>query len=287
MSNVVKTFILLVTLTLLLMIFGEAVGGVNGMMTAFVFACVMNFAAYWFSDKMVLAMYRAQPIAESDAPDVYEIVHKLTSKAGLPMPKIYLIPSAAPNAFATGRDPNHAVVAVTQGIMEILTYEELEGVLAHELSHVKHRDILIATIAATLAGAVSMLASMVRWVFMFGGGGGRDDRREGNPLVLLIMAIVVPIAAMLVQLAVSRSREFDADASGGELAGNPLYLASALRKLEAGAKQQPMYNAEPATAHLFIVNPLTGGGFAKLFSTHPPTEERIARLEKMAREKGM
>ncbi len=254
------------------------------MMTAFIFACIMNLGAYWFSDQMVLAMYRAQPVSEAEAPEVYAIVRELIQEAKLPMPKIYMIPSAAPNAFATGRNPKHAAVALTQGIFELLNREELKGVLGHELAHVEHRDILISSIAAILAGAISMLGSMLRWGLMFGGGrSNNDDDREGNPLVLLAMAILAPIAAMLIQLAVSRSREYHADETGAHLCGNPLYLASALRKLEAGSKSNPLRNAEPATAHLFIVNPLRGDGFSKLFSTHPPIEERIARLEQLAR----
>lgn len=284
MGNSIKTFILLTSLTLLLVFCGQAIGGRSGMMTAFVFACVMNLISYWFSDKIVLAMYRAQPVSELDAPEIYKMVREITAAARLPMPRIYMIPTAAPNAFATGRNPKNAAVAVTSGILEILNYEELKGVLGHELAHVQHRDILISTVAATLAGAISMLANMLRWSFMFGGGGGRrDDNRDANPLVLLVMSILVPIAAMLIQLAVSRSRELDADEAGAHLCGNPLYLASALRKLEAGSRAIPMRNAEPATAHLFIVNPLSAQGFAKLFSTHPPIEERIARLERMAR----
>ncbi|MBI4115080.1 MAG: zinc metalloprotease HtpX [Candidatus Omnitrophica bacterium] len=282
MTNFLKTVVLLTALTLLLMFLGQAVGGQRGMIYAFIFACVMNLGAYWFSDKIVLAIYRAQPIPESEAPALYQIVQRLTEKAGMPMPKIYRIPTEAPNAFATGRSPRHAVVAVTQGILNLLNEEELEGVLGHELSHVRHRDILIASIAATIAGAINMLSSMARWALVFGG--GRRDSRGGsaNPFVLLIMAIVVPIAALLIQLAVSRSREYHADEGGAKLA-NPLYLASALRKLEAGTRRIPMLEASPTTAHLFIVNPLSGSGLVKLFSTHPPVEERIARLERMSR----
>lgn len=281
--NFFKTVFLLTALTLLLVFVGGAIGGEQGMMFALVFACVMNLGAYWFSDKLVLAMYRAEPLSESAAPGVHRIVRELTEKAGMPMPRIYRIPSPAPNAFATGRNPRHAVVAVTHGILELLNEEELKGVLGHELSHVEHRDILIASIAATIAGAISMLTSMARWALIFGG--GRRNSREGgsNPFVLLVMAIVAPIAALLIQLAVSRSREFHADEGGARLTGNPLPLASALRKLEAGCRRIPMLEASPTTAHLFIVNPLRGGGIAKLFSTHPPLEERIERLERMAR----
>lgn len=281
--NFLKTVFLLTALTLLLVFVGRAIGGREGMMFAFLFACLMNLGAYWFSDRMVLAMYRAQPISESEAPEVHEIVHSLADKGGMPMPKLYLIPSQTPNAFATGRNPNHAAVAVTQGILELLSRKELEGVLAHELSHVRHRDILIATVAATIAGAVSMISDMARWSLMFGGG-RRDERGRGsNPFVLLVMVIVAPLAALLIQLAVSRSREFHADEGSAGLTGDPLYLASALKKLEAGIRRVPMLEANPTTAHLFIVNPLTASGITKLFTTHPPVEERIERLERMAR----
>jgi heat shock protein HtpX len=283
MANILKTTFLLTGLTLLLLFFGQVIGGQSGMQMAFIFALIMNFGAYWFSDKMVLSMYRAQPITESEAPEIYGIVSELARDARLPMPRVYMIPSAAPNAFATGRNPNNAVVAVTQGILEILNHEELKGVLAHELGHVRNRDILVSTIAATIAGAIAMLAQMTRFAFMFGGGRRDEEGRGMNPLALLVMSIVIPIAATLIQLAVSRSREYGADETGGHLCGNPLYLASALRKLEAASKQIPMRGVEPTTAHLFIVNPLTADGFAKLFSTHPPVEERIARLEEMAR----
>lgn len=287
MGNLFKTAFLLSVLTLLMVFFGRALGGEQGMVMAFVFACVMNFVSYWFSDKIVLAAYRAQPLSEADAPEIHQIVRELAAEAHIPVPKIYLIPSPAPNAFATGRNPKHAAVAVTQGIFELLNYEELKGVLAHELSHVTNRDILVSSVAATLAGAISMLASMARWSLMFGGGGSsrRDDERGGgsNPIALLLLAILMPLAATLVQLAVSRSREYGADESGGHLCGNPLFLASALRKLESAGRRIPMAQADPASAHLFIVNPLSGVNFAALFSTHPPLEERIARLEKMAR----
>jgi len=281
--NFFKTVFLLTALTLLLVFVGRLLGGQQGMVIALVLGAVMNLGAYWFSDKLVLAMYRAKPLSESEAPQVYQIVQRLAQKSGMPLPKLYWIPSEAPNAFATGRSPQHAVVAVTQGIMNLLNEEELEGVLGHELSHVKHRDILIASVAATIAGAISTLTSWARWGLMFGG--GRRDSRNGetHPLVLLVMLIVAPFAALLIQLAVSRSREFHADEGGASLTGNPLYLASALRKLEAGVKRIPMAEATPTTAHLFIVNPLRGGGFVKLFSTHPPVEERIERLERLAR----
>lgn len=281
--NFFKTVFLLTALTLLLVFLGGTLGGQQGMQVAFMFACLMNLGAYWFSDKLVLAMYRAQPLEESEAPAVYRIVRGLAEKSGIPMPRVYLIPSATPNAFATGRNPKHAVVAVTQGILGLLNEEELRGVLGHELAHVKNRDILIASIAATIAGAISMLSSMARWTLMFSGG-RRDDRRgNSNPLVLLVMAIVAPIAALLIQFAVSRAREFQADEGGSHLTGNPLALASALRKLEAGIRRVPMLEANPTTAHLFIANPLRLEGITKLFSTHPPIEERIERLERMAR----
>ena len=282
--NFIKTLVLLTALTLLLVFVGGAIGGQQGMQFAFFFACLMNLGAYWFSDKIVLAIYRAQPLNESEAPAVHRIVRELAEKSKMPLPRIFSIPSAAPNAFATGRNPKHAVVAVTRGILELLSEEELRGVLGHELAHVQNRDILIASIAATIAGAVNMLSSMARWAFMFGGGGRRDNREErSNPLVLLIMAIVAPLAALLIQLAVSRAREFQADENGSHLTGDPLALARALRKLEAGVRKVPMLEASPTTAHLFIANPMRGGAIVKLFSTHPPMDERIARLERLAR----
>jgi heat shock protein HtpX len=270
-------------LTVLLVFAGQAMGGRSGAMFAFVFALVMNGVSYWFSDKIVLKMYRAQPVTEAEAPMVYSVVADLAMRAKMPMPKVYVIDNPTPNAFATGRNPNHAAVAVTTGILQILNREELTGVLAHELSHVRHRDILIGTIAATAAGAISMLANMAQWAMIFGGFGGRsNDREEGGMggLGALIMIILAPIAAMLIQMAISRSREYEADAGGAKLCGNPLWLANALRKLEIGNKRIPM-NANPATAHMFIVSPLHGGGMMSLFSTHPPMEERIARLEGM------
>lgn len=287
MSNVFKTMLLLTMMTLLFIFLGGLVGGQSGMTFAFFLALAMNFSVYWFSDKIVLASYRAQPLAQADAPEVYEIVSEVAAEAKLPMPKIYLIPNASPNAFATGRNPNYAVVAVTKGIVELLNREELKGVLAHEMAHVAHYDILISSIAATLAGAISLLASMLRWISYTGTGSERRDDRETNPLVLLVMSIVVPLAATLIQLAVSRSREFRADEGGAHFCGNPLYLASALKKIDAGCKKIPLRNVDAVSAHLFIMNPLSGGGFAKLFSTHPPIEERIARLEAMARSKNL
>ncbi len=279
MSNMFKTAILLAALTALLVLIGGALGGEQGMIVAFVFALVMNFASYWFSDKLVLAMYGARPIEEAEAPGLYRIVRTLATRADIPMPRVYLVPSETPNAFATGRNPQHAAVAVTEGIMRILDEQELEGVLAHELSHVKNRDVLIATLAATLAGAITYLAHMAQWAAIFGA--RRDDEEEGGSVVgTILMAILAPIAAMLIQLAVSRAREYQADASGARLAGQPRELAKALEKLNTAAQVTPM-EATPATAHLFIVNPLTGSSWLTLFSTHPPIEERIARLRAM------
>ncbi len=279
--NTIKTAVLLTFLTVLLVFVGGALGGRSGMVFAFGIALVMNFVSYWFSDKMVLAMYRAQPVTEAQAPELFGIVRGLTQKAGLPMPKVYIIPTDTPNAFATGRNPDHAVVAVTQGIMRILDREELQGVIAHELAHVKHRDILTGTIVATIAGAISMLAQMAQWALIFGGGSRNDD--DGSPVAALAMMIVAPIAAMLVQMAISRTREFDADRGGAQLVGNPSGLANALLKLEKGNQVVPLQTANPSTAHLFIVNPLRGGGLTKLFSTHPPTAERVKRLREMTR----
>src|SRR5512147_1683807 len=267
--NTLKTAFLLTALTLFLVLIGQFFGGQNGMILALVFAGVMNFVSYFFSDKIALAMYRAQPVSREDLPRVYNIVERLSQKVGLPMPKVYLIPNDSPNAFATGRNPNHASVAVTQGILGLLNDDELEGVLAHELGHVRNRDILISSIAATLAGAITMLASMGRWAMIFGGAGGRDDRDRGGGLAALFMLIVAPIAAALIQLAVSRSREYGADATGAHLTGNPYALASALKKLDAYSRRLPMV-ASPSTAHLFIVQPLLGVDFSSLFSTHPP-----------------
>ncbi|MGH7302848.1 MAG: zinc metalloprotease HtpX [Candidatus Rokuibacteriota bacterium] len=281
MSNVFKTGLLLAVLTVMLVLIGGAIGGQQGMMIAFFVAIAMNFVSYWFSDKIVLAAYRAQPIDEASAPRLYAIVHRLATRAAIPMPRVYLIPSETPNAFATGRNPEHAVVAVTEGIMRILDEEELEGVLAHELSHVKNRDVLISTIAATLAGAITYLAHMAQWAAMFGGRSRDDEEGGSNPIAMMLLAILAPIAAMLVQMAVSRSREFQADATGAKVAGRPWGLMKALEKLQMANQAMPMANATPATAHLFIVNPLSGSTLMKLFSTHPPLEERIARLQAM------
>ncbi len=278
--NNIKTLFLLVTLTLILIWAGAAMGGRQGMTLAFIFALGMNFIAYWFSDKIVLKMYRAKEVTEAEAPDLYGTVRRLAQKAEIPMPRVYIIDQEQPNAFATGRNPGHAAVAVTTGIMRILSQEELQGVIGHELAHVKHRDILISTIAATIAGAVSFLAQMAQWAMIFGGHRGDDDE-GGSPIAAIIMMIVGPIAAMIIQMAISRSREYVADEGGARLAGNPRYLSSALRKLHTASQKIPM-DANPATSHMFIVNPLSGGGILKLFSTHPPIEERIARLESMS-----
>ena len=279
MVNALKTTLLLGLMTGLFIAIGGLLGGRSGMVLAFGVALVMNFVSYWFSDKIVLRMYGAQPIGEAEAPIVYRIVRNLATKAGMPMPKLYLIPSATPNAFATGRSPEHAAVAVTEGILRIMNEQELEGVLAHELSHVLNRDVLISTIAATIAGAIGMLANMAQWSLFLGG--SRDDEGRGtNPIALIATMIFAPLAAMLIQMAVSRSREYEADASGARLTRRPLGLASALAKLQQANQIMPM-DANPATAHLFIVNPLSGRRFATLFTTHPPVEERIARLQAM------
>jgi len=281
--NQFKTFFLMLVLTVLFILVGTAIGGKSGAIYAFIFAALMNFFSYWFSDKIVLRMYGAKEVSQGEAPELFGIVAELTSKASLPMPKVYIMENDTPNAFATGRNPEHAAVAVTSGIMRILSREELMGVIGHELSHIQHRDILISTIAATMAGAISILASMARWGAMFGG--FRSDDEEGggggNILVVILVSIFASIAAMLIQLAISRSREYMADEGGAHLS-NPLALARALGKLETASQRIPM-QANPSTAHMFIVNPLKGGGVLSLFSTHPPIEERIARLEEMAR----
>jgi heat shock protein HtpX len=278
--NTAKTIVLMVGLTVLLVLIGGAFGGRQGMILAFVFATAMNMFSYWFSDKIVLRMYSAREVTEADAPALYGVTRDLAMKMNMPMPKVYVIPSDAPNAFATGRNPKHAAVAATQGIVRLLNREELTGVMAHELAHVRNRDILIGTIAATIAGAISMLATMAQWALIFGGGRRDDNQGHGGMIGGILMIILAPIAAMLIQMAISRSREYQADAVGARFCGNPLYLANALRKLQVGAQRIPM-DANPATAHMFIVNPLRGGGFSGLFSTHPPMEERIARLEGM------
>lgn len=281
MSNSLKTVLLLGLMTGIILWIGQLFGGPQGMAIAFVFSLLLNFGSYWFSDKIVLAMYRARPVSEADAPELYGIVHNIALRAGIPMPRLYIIPDESPNAFATGRNPEHAVVAVTEGILKIMNRGELEGVLAHEISHVKNRDILISSVAAALAGAIMMLANMARWTAFLGGGRDRDDG-GGGILGLLFMSIVAPVAAMIIQMAISRSREFMADSTGARTIGNPLGLASALAKLERAKEVVPM-EARPETAHMFIVNPLSGRSLMSLFSTHPPIEERIARLRAMAR----
>lgn len=285
--NTVKTFLLLFGLTALLLWVGARLGGQAGLVTAFGVAALMNLFAYWFSDKMVLMMYGAKPVEEAEEPELYRIIRRLTQEAGLPMPRVYMIDSPASNAFATGRNPQHAAVAVTRGIMRILNEHELAGVIGHELAHVRNRDILTSSIAATIAGAVMMLARMAQWAAIFGGfGGGRDrEERGGGGFGLLLVAILAPLAATIIQLAISRSREYQADASGSHISKDPLALASALQKLERGAQDDPVaMTASPATAHLFIVNPLRGQSLWALFSTHPPIPERIKRLQQIARE---
>jgi heat shock protein HtpX len=276
--NTFKSTLMLVLLMVVLVLIGERIGGENGMLIAFAISVAMNFTAYFFSDKIALKMYRAQPVTREQLPRAYEVVERLAAKDGLPMPKIYVIQSESPNAFATGRNPKHASVAVTHGILGLLTDEELEGVLAHELGHVKNRDILTSSIAATLAGAITMIARMGYWASLFGyGGGGGRRERGGGGLGALLMLIVAPIAASLIQLAISRSREYEADATGAHTTGNPYALASALQKLENYSKRIPL-QASASTAHMFIIAPLIGGGVGRLFSTHPPTKERIRRL---------
>lgn len=273
--NTLKTTMLMAAITVLFVLVGQALGGRGGMVIAFAMACIMNVGYYWFSDRIVLRMYRANEVTQEEAPGLYAMVKELSVRANLPMPLVYIIPGDAPNAFATGRNPSHAAVAVTEGIMRLLSREELMGVLGHELAHIRNRDILIGTIAATFAGAISMLASMAQWAMIFG---HRDEEDGGSPIGAIIMMIIAPIAAMLIQMAISRSREYMADREGARIHGNPRHLAQALGKLQLGAERTPM-EANPGTAHMFIVNPLRGGGIMKLFSTHPPVEERIRRLE--------
>jgi len=276
MGNTFKTIFLLGTLTGLLVVFGNYFGGTQGMMIAFLFALLMNFGAYWFSDKIVLSMYRARQVTEAEAPELVGLVRSLSQRARLPMPKVWIVPSPAPNAFATGRNPEHAAVAVTEGLLQIMNRDQLEGVLAHELGHITNRDTLISAVAATLAGVIMMLANMARWTAFFGG--GRDDEDRGGGVVgLLVMAMLAPIAALLIQMAISRTREFVADATAAHLTKKPLALASALERLQMAAERIPL-DANPATSHLFIVNPLSGRSLLRLFSTHPSVEERVKRL---------
>ena len=282
--NTLKSLILLVALSAILMFIGGAVGGRDGLFIAFGIAMVMNFASYWWSDKIVLKLYKAREVTAEDAPELYSDVHDLAQRAGLPMPKVYITPQEQPNAFATGRDPKHGAVAVTAGIMSLLTRDELRGVLAHELAHIKNRDILISSIAATIATAITYLAYMAQFAAIFGGGGGGRER-GGNPLGLLVMAIVAPLAATIIRLAISRTREYGADKGGAEISGNPMSLASALKKLAAGTERIPLRVSDQvadSTSHMFIASPLSGRSLASLFSTHPPMEERVRRLEDMA-----
>jgi heat shock protein HtpX len=278
--NTLKTVLLLSLMTLLLISVGSLIGGERGMIAAFFISLLMNAGSYWFSDKIVLAMYQARRVTEAEAPRLASIVSRVAAAAHLPMPAIYIIPGETPNAFATGRNPGHAAVAATEGILRLMSDDELEGVIAHEIAHVQHRDILTSSIVATMVGAITMIARLAGWSMMFGG--NRDDRRSSNGLGDLVIMILAPLAAVLVQLSISRSREFAADEGGAAITGRPLSLAQALQKLERATEELPMENATPATAHLFIVNPLRGGGIARLFSTHPPIEERIERLNRLA-----
>ncbi len=279
MGSQLKTTLLLGSLTGLIVLIGRYFGGNSGMVIAFIFAILMNFGSYWFSDKVVLRLYKARKLSSQEAPELYALVSRLAQSASLPMPRICLIPSEAPNAFATGRNPQHAVIAVTQGILRLLNTSELEGVLAHEIAHIKDRDILISSIAATLAGVIMMIASMARWAAIFGGLGGSDDD-DGGILGFIVLAFLAPLAAIVIQLAISRSREYLADSTGAKIAGNPLGLASALEKLDYASKKMPL-KVNPATSHLFIVNPLSGKSFKSLFSTHPPVAERVKRLRSL------
>ena len=279
MSNQIKTTILLTLMTVLFMMIGKALGGSTGMVMALIFAGGMNFFSYWYSDKLVLKMYNATEISPDDAPDLYHMVSRLARNSGMPMPKVYIIPQDQPNAFATGRNPENAVVAVTQGLLQLLDRNQIEGVLAHELGHIKNRDILIGTIAATMAGALMMLANMAKWSAIFGGFNRNDDGEGGGGgfIELIVMAVIAPMAAMLIQMAISRSREYMADAASAGMTGNPEGLASALEKIGSYTRQIPM-ETNPSTAHMFIANPLSGARMMSLFSTHPPIEERVARL---------
>ncbi len=281
-SNTIKTTLLLGLLTVLIIMIGGAVGGQQGMVVAFVLAGIMNLGSYWFSDKIVLSMYGAREIAPQEHPEIHQMIMELAQHAGLPNPRVYLIEDDSPNAFATGRNPEHAVLAVTSGILRILSRQELKGVLAHEMAHVKNRDILIGSIAATMAGAIMILANMARWAAIFGGSRNSEEGEGGGGILgIIVMTIVAPIAAMLIQMAISRSREYLADATGASFSGNPLGLAGALEKLQIASQRLPMASPNPATAHMFIVNPLSGRSLFNLFSTHPPIEERIARLQAM------
>lgn len=280
MTNTIKTIFLLMILTFLLLFIGEIAGGKQGLTIALIFAGIMNFTAFWFSDKIVLAIYRAKPVLAEQAPGLYRMVEELSMRANTPTPRIYLIPSTSPNAFATGRSPKHSAVAVTEGLLDLLSEEEIKGVLSHEISHIKNRDTLISTVAATIAGAIMYLSRMLQWSLFFLGG-NREERRDGG-IGLLFAIILAPIAALLIQMAISRSREYKADESGAEMTGNPLYLASALEKLHLYSRRIPL-NADPQTSHMFIVSPLSGESIAALFSTHPPITKRIQRLRRMAR----
>ncbi|MBA4312112.1 MAG: protease HtpX [Chlorobiaceae bacterium] len=279
--NTMKTVILMTAMMVLLILVGSLIGGEQGMIMAFIISLLMNFGAYWFSDKIVLMMYKAKEVTEADAPKLFSMVTRVATQAQLPMPRVYIIPGETPNAFATGRNPENAAVAVTEGIMRTLSDDELEGVLAHEFAHIKHRDILTGTIVATLVGTITFIARMAGWSMMFAGRG--NDRRDSNGMAELALLIIAPIAAMMIQLAISRSREFAADEGAARMSGRPLSLANALQKLERGVERLPMQRVSPASAHMFIVNPLRAGGVMKLFSTHPPISERIERLETIAR----
>jgi heat shock protein HtpX len=283
MINKLKTTLLLSLLTVLMVLMGNVIGGQSGMVIAFLIALGMNFFSYWYSDKIVLKMYGAKEIGENDNPAFYSMIRRLAIRAGLPMPRVYIIPSESPNAFATGRNPDHAAVAATNGILRILSPEELEGVMAHELAHVKNRDILVGSIAATFAGAITMLGNMLQWGAILGMGRDEDGEGAGSVIGSLVMAMVAPLAALLIQMSVSRSREYLADETGARICGRPMALANALRKLHVASQKMPLQGAQPATAHMFIVNPFSGKSFVKWFSTHPPTEERISRLEVLAR----
>lgn len=280
--NQAKTFFLMLILTIVLVALGSLIGGRSGAQIAFLIAFVMNFVSYWFCDRIVLSMYRARQVTEGEAPQLYNIVQNISQKASIPMPKVYIVDNDSPNAFATGRNPAKGVVAVTTGIMRILSREELEGVIAHEISHIKNRDILIQTVAATMAGAITMIANWARFAAIFSGAGRDDDEGGSNIFTVIIFSVIAAFAAVLIQLAISRSREYLADDGGAHLTGNPLYLANALKKLTMGVASNPMNDANPSTAPLFIINPFTAKGITSLFSTHPPIEERIKRLEGMA-----